>query len=158
MENQQAPKRRQEEKVKISIQVLEACYRRVVTKRKIFGDLIDIATDPKLDPLLYQCDNCWQRGHRVSGRSKPRTQRICENCGRRDIHMHDCLRCLVAYKRYARNNGRPRVSRKCENQPSPPVYVPVVPHHLEIRIQLVKWLSPQENPDVQVEKPKNQRC
>lgn len=66
---------------------------RIIRSGVMFGNLIPIPTDPKVDPPFRACFNCWSMDHRQERCPRPEERGRCLNCGRRGVTMTTCPRC-----------------------------------------------------------------
>ena len=93
-----SPPRRSDAPPPATVEVVEPFPR--VTKGIKFGGLTSIVTDPRVDPPLGSCFNCWQRGHVALRCPRPKQRNYCFNCGRVNVDMTVCPRCSGPHRRY----------------------------------------------------------
>ncbi|XP_051172562.1 uncharacterized protein LOC127288898 [Leptopilina boulardi] len=89
----------------------------------MFKGLDPILTDPRLDPPMRSCFNCWKRGHRLSDCPKEWAD-FCKNCGRREVTLNTCPRCSRVHaeflsQRDGTSSSRPS-QRLVEREDPPP--------------------------------------
>lgn len=64
----------------------------------LFGDLVEVPTNPTIDPPPYSCFNCWRMGHSRHRCPRPAVATYCYNCGRRGVTLRTCPRCEMPHR------------------------------------------------------------
>lgn len=74
------------------------------TRGVMFGGLVPIPTDRRIDPPLGVCFNCWQPGHRQSQCPRPKVRMFCRNCGQDGVDLTTCPRCSAPHRQWIEEN------------------------------------------------------
>lgn len=69
-------------------------------ERVMFGNLVLIPTNPKVDPTPKDCSNCWQIGHHKMWCFRQWAGKYCTNFGRQLFTVSICLPCGAAHRQY----------------------------------------------------------
>ena len=68
----------------------------VILSGVMFDGLRPIPYDPRIDPPLKHCFNCWVSGHPRKHCPVREKRLCCFNCGRSGVTLNDCPRCWEA--------------------------------------------------------------